>query len=238
MVPKAADAIAVGYHFETDAPDGYWLLLDERVAPLGYAYLLVMRGRGTVKTCMFTGFKEERMYVERTVERFRRLVGLEMRNPRFHGGVGNFRVPASAVSGQHPVAGEQAGFQDAFAGFGMRYALLSGVMAARSILAEDSYDRRWQPALRPTIESSIVNRALYSALGNRGYRWLLRSQAWSGDARWFLRVLYRPAHLRRLLLPWAQRRYRSQREDASCNHVDCTCIWCRCGVGDATAPML
>lgn len=72
--PKAADAIAVGYHFETDAPDGYWLLLDENVAPLGYAYLLVMRGRGTVKTCMFAGFKEERMYVQRTVERFRRRV--------------------------------------------------------------------------------------------------------------------------------------------------------------------
>jgi len=228
--PKAADAIAVGYHFETNAPDGYWLLLDEHVAPRGYAYLLVMRGRGTVKTCMFAGFKQERMYVERTVERFRRVVDVEMRNPHFHGGVGNFRAPATALSGRHPVAGEQAGFQDAFAGFGMRYAILSGVMAARSILAGDDYDGRWMPALRPTIETSIVNRALYSALSNRGYRWLLRSLAWSGDARRFLRILYGPARLRRLLLPWAQRRYRSQREDTSCNHVDCTCIWCRCGV--------
>lgn len=227
--PKAADAIAVGYHFETDAPDGYWLVLDERVAPLGYAYLLVMRGRGTVKTCMFAGFKDERKYVEGTLERFRRLVGLAMRNPQFHGGVGNFRVPASALSGPHPVAGEQAGFQDAFAGFGMRYAILSGVLAARSILDGASYDERWQPVLRPAIETSIVNRAVFSMLSNAGCRWLLRSQAWSGDARRFLRRLYAPARLRRLLLPWAQRRFRSQREDASCNHVDCGCVWCRCG---------
>jgi len=27
--PKAADAIAVGYHFETDMPDGVWLILDD-----------------------------------------------------------------------------------------------------------------------------------------------------------------------------------------------------------------
>lgn len=235
--PKAADAIAVGYHFETDMPDGFWLILDEKLAPQGYSYLLVMRGRGTLKSCMFSGFKQERVYVERTVERFRRLVGLEMRNQRFHGGVGNFRVPATAVSGAHPVAGEQAGFQDAFAGFGMRYAILSGVLSARALLSAGHYDAAWRRELKPALESSVVNRAVYSVLGNRGYRWLLRRQAWSGDARGFLRWLYGAASVRRLLLPWAQRRYRSQREDASCNHVDCSCVWCRCGGADAIGAL-
>jgi len=230
--PKAADAIAVGHHFETDRPDGFWLILDDDVAPKGYAYLLVMRGRGTVKSCMFTGFKQERLYVERTVERFGSLVGLEMRNPRPHGGVGNFRVPATAVSGGHPIAGELAGFQDAFAGFGMRFALHSGVIAARALLGETPYDVSWRRTLAPAIESSLVNRAVYSALGNRGYRWLLRSQAWGGDARGFLRLLYGPGRLRRVLLPWARRQYRSRRADTSCDHVDCTCVWCRCGGAD------
>lgn len=230
--PKAADAIAVGYHFETGMPDGFWLILDDEVAPQGYGYLLVMRGRGTVKSCMFTGFKQERLYVERTVERFRRLVGLEMRNPLPHGGVGNFRVPASAVSGSHPVAGEQAGFQDAFAGFGIRYAMLSGVIAARALRGAGHYDAAWRRELAPGIESSIVNRAIYGALGNRGYRWLLRSQSWSGDARGFLGWLYGPGRLRRVLLPWARRKYRSRRDDRSCDHVDCTCVWCRCGGAD------
>jgi len=232
--PKAADAIAVGFHFETGMPDGFWLILDDAVAPQGYSYLLAMRGRGTVKSCMFTGFKQERLYVGRTVERFRRLAGLEMRNPRPHGGVGNFRVPATAFSGTHPIAGEQAGFQDAFAGFGMRYAILSGVMAARSLLGGGDYEAAWRRELKELIKTSIVNRAIYSVLGNRGYRWVLRSQAWSGDARAFLRWLYAPASARRLLLPWARRRYRSKREDASCNHLDCACIWCRCGGTEAS----
>lgn len=227
--PKAADAISVGYHFATDMPEGFWLILDDDVAPKGYAYLLVMQGRGTVKSCMFAGFKQERLYVKRTVERFERLVGLEMRNPRPHGGVGNFRVPATAVSGGHPIAGELAGFQDAFAGFGMRYALRSGVIAARALLGGAPYDASWRREFAPAMESSIVNRAVYAALGNRGYRWLLRAQAWWGDAGSFLSLLYGPGRFRCALLPWARRQYRSQREDISCDHVDCTCVWCRCG---------
>lgn len=227
--PKAADAIAVGYHFETDMPDGAWIVLDDDVAPKGYAYLLVMGGRGTVKSCMFSGFRQERLYVERTLERFWRLVGLEMRNPRFHGGAGNFFVPVTAVSGAHPVAGEQAGFQDALAGFGMRYAIRSGIMAARALLGAGHYDSAWRPAFKLAIETSVVNRAVYARLGNGGYRRLLRIQAWTGDARSFLRWLYRPAVMRRALLSWARRGYHSRREDRSREHVDCTCVWCRGG---------
>jgi len=232
--PKAADAIAVGYHFETDMPEGFWVILDDQVAPKGYAYLLAMGGRGTVKSCMFSGFKDERLYVERTIERFRSLVGLKMKNPRPHGGVGNFRVPGSAVSGGHPVAGEQAGFQDALAGFGMRYAMLSGVTAARSLLDAGDYDAQWRQSMQPLIEASIVNRAVYDALGNSGHRWALRGIERAADVRGFLRRLYEPARTRRLLLPWARRRFRSRREDASCNHIDCTCVWCRCGGEGAT----
>jgi flavin-dependent dehydrogenase len=227
--PKAADAIAVGYHFETDMADGFWLLLDETVAPQGYAYLLVMHGRGTVKSCMFSDFKQEHVYVERTVERFRRLAGLAMRNPRPHGGVGNFRLPTTALSGVHPLAGELAGFQDTFAGFGLRYAVLSGVMSAHAVLRSGDYDAAWRQAFGKAIEVSVVNRAVYGLLGNRASRWALRRLTRSSDARDFLRRFYAgpPAPLRKLLLPWARRQYLSQRVDSSCNHRDCHCIWCR-----------
>jgi flavin-dependent dehydrogenase len=36
--PRAADAIAVGHQFDTDMPDGFWVVLDDSVAPQGYAY--------------------------------------------------------------------------------------------------------------------------------------------------------------------------------------------------------
>ena len=228
--PKAADAIAVGYHFETNMQDGFWGIFDDEIAPQGYAYLLVMNGRGTVKSCMFSGFKQERLYAERTVAAFQRLVGLEMINPRPHGGAGNFRIPARAVTGVHPVVGEQAGFQDFLLGFGMRYAIVSGVLAARSLLEGKDYELLWRQELEPLMESSMINRVIFNMLGNRGYRWILRrNQMRRWDALRILHSVYQSGGVKRLLLPWARRRYQTRRMDESCNHINCTCVWCRHG---------
>ncbi len=229
--PRVADAIAVGYHFDTAMANGYWVICDDTLAPKGYAYLLVMNGRGTVKSCMFADFKQEKIYVQRTLEAFQRLVGLHMENPRFHGGSGNFRIPITAYSGVHPRVGEQAGFQDTLWGFGMRLAITSGVLAAQSILTGENYDVLWQRELRPQMETSVVNRACYSLLGNGGYRWFLRWIASRSNPRRLLQQHYQTMWFKRLLLPWARRRYTSLRKDVSCNHVDCHCVWCRgeCG---------
>jgi len=227
--PRTADGIAVGYHFDTPMPDGFWAICDDELAPKGYGYLLIMHGRGTVKSCMTRGFKQEQLYVHRTVEAFERLVGLRMENPEPHGGALNARVPPSGLSGRHPVVGEQAGFQDVLWGFGMRYAIVSGVLAARSLLEGTSYDVLWRRELRPWLHAAIVNRALYERLGNGGYAWVLRQQERRGDAQRFFRWLYRPGWVKRLLLPWARARWHSRRHDASCNHIDCACVWCRCG---------
>ncbi|ATE61113.1 NAD(P)/FAD-dependent oxidoreductase [Thauera sinica] len=210
--PTHADAIAAGYHFETRMADGFWLVLDDALAPCGYAYLLVMGGRGTVKSCMFADFGRQQRYVERTVARFRRLAGLDMRAPRFHAGVGNILLPRTAMEGASAVVGERAGFQDALAGFGMRHAMRSGVLAARALLEGCDYDSLWRGRMAPALRASLVNRALYTMLGNRGYRWLLRVQAASGDTRAFLRWLYGAGLLGRGLLPWARRRFCSRRE--------------------------
>jgi len=225
--PRVADAIAVGYHFDTKMKDGFWVICDDTLAPKGYAYLLVMNGKGTVKSCMFAGFKQEKLYVQRTVAAFERLAGLQMMNPRFHGGSGNFHVPITAYSGVHPQVGEQAGFQDTLWGFGMRLAMTSGVLAARSLLTGENYDALWQHELLPQMETSVVNRAMFSLLGNRGYRWFLRWVSASANPRRLLRHQYQNAWFKRLLLPWARRRYTSLRNDVSCNHLDCHCVWCR-----------
>ncbi len=227
--PRAADAIAVGYHFETDMADGYWAICDDELAPKGYAYLLVMNGRGTVKSCMFSGFKQEKRYVQRTVEAFQQLVGLEMHNPQPHGGSGNFHIPPSAYSGPHPRVGEQAGFQDTLWGFGMRLAISSGVLAAQSLLNGENYDALWQRELRPQMETSVVNRALFSLLGNRSYGGFLRQLVSRSNLRESLRWQYQPSWPKRLLSPWARRRYESRRKDVTCDHINCQCVWCRHG---------
>lgn len=225
--PRIADAIAVGYLFETDMPDGSWLVLDNRLAPLGYAYLLVQGGRGTVASCMFTGFKRQAEYVERTVAAFRERLGLNMRNPRPFGGFANFRLPRTAMQGGHPVIGEQAGFQDALAGFGMRYAFRSGLIAARSIIEGVDYTRLWRRELLPLLRVGAVNRFIFNLVGEPGGRAAARMLA-QGETRSVLRRFYRPSMVSRTLFPVARLCYRGAQRDRSCDHVDCQCVWCQC----------
>ncbi len=231
--PRAADAIAVGYHFETEMANGYWAICDDELAPQGYAYLLVMDGRGTVKSCMFSGFKKEKLYLQRTLAAFEKLVDLKMRNPQPHGGSGNFRIPLSAYSGSHPLVGEQAGFQDTLWGFGMRLAISSGVLAAQSMLNDENYDTLWQRDLKPQMETSVVNRALFTLAGRFGYGWFLGPLVSRPNLRAALRWQYQTSWPKRLLGPWARRRYASQRRDVTCDHIDCHCIWCR---GECCVP--
>lgn len=225
--PRIADAIAVGYVFDTDMPAGDWLVLDNRLAPLGYGYLLVHGGQGTVASCMFAGFKKQDEHVERTVSFFRERVGLVMRNPRSFGGFANFRLPRTATQGGHLVIGEQAGFQDPLAGFGMRYALRSGLLAARSIIEGTDYTELWRRELLPLLRAGTVNRFVFNMVGEPGrrlaLRWLSRA-----DAGMTLRGAYRPSLFNRFMFPFARFLYRLPLRDRSCDHVDCHCVWCVC----------
>ena len=225
--PRRADAIAVGYVFETDMPDGSWLVLDNRLAPRGYAYLLIHNGHGTVASCMFTGFKRQAEYVRRAADFFGGQVGLDMHNPQPFGGFANFRLPRTASQGGHPVIGEQAGFQDALAGFGMRYALRSGLLAARSILEGTEYTSLWRRELLPLLRAGTVNRFVFNLVGDPGWRAAVKRLS-HGDTRLVLRRFYRPSAWSRLLFPVARLRYRTPLRDRSCDHVDCQCVWCQC----------
>ncbi|HEC18366.1 MAG TPA: FAD-binding protein [Gammaproteobacteria bacterium] len=226
--PGATDAMAVGFHFETDMENGFWVICDNKLAPKGYAYLLIMNGLGTVKSCIFSDFRKKKVYVQRTVAAFEKLVGLRMRNPRPHGGVGNFRIPGSAIHGRNYIAGEQAGFQDTLWGFGMRHAITSGVLAAQSVLQGADYNAQWQRAIGQQLLASVVNRTFYAHIPNWGYRWFLRYATHNGDAREFLHHFYKLSPLKRLALPWSKTQYKSQYKelecaDESCNHVRCRC---------------
>ena len=232
--PRSADAIAAGYVFETDLPDGNWIAFNNTLAPLGYSYLLIHGGHGTVASCMFTGFKQQVEHVERTVEFFRERTGLEMRDPKPFGGFANFRLPRTAVQGDHLVIGEQAGFQDALAGFGMRYALRSGILAARSLIDGIDYTTLWHRELLPLLRTGVSNRFIYNTIGEAGRRWALRGLSRSDTAD-KLRRLYRPSLLTRLVYPLAAWRYRAPLGDLSCAHAGCGCIWCTHGVQDAFA---
>jgi len=230
--PKAADAIAVGYHFETDMHDGFWAICNDYLAPHGYAYVLLMQGQGTIKTCLFSDFPNQKLYVERTVDAFRKLIpGFTMKNPQPHGGAGNFFIPESAVRGHHPMVGEQAGFQDTLWGFGIRYAIVSGCLAAQSLLEKKDYNHLWKTQFKRSFQTSVVNRFLFRNMTNQGYRRLLGRLTEQKDVRQFLRNMYRPSLPKWFLYPWARKRYATQRTTDTCTELSCECVMCHCEHG-------
>ena len=191
--PRRTDAVDVGYVFETTMPDGLFAVMADRIAPKGYGYLLVSRGRGTLACCMFDRFREANGCLDRTVEFFRGRTGLDMVNPRRFGGVGNARWPSAFQEGEALHVGEAAGFQDALWGFGIRMAIVSGHLAARALVSgrPREFDRLWRERLGGLLAASIANRSLYRRAGDLGYALLIRRLAQS-DAREFLHRLYAP----------------------------------------------
>lgn len=53
-------------------------------------------------------------------------------------------IPKTAIKGGHLLVGEAAGFQDVAFGFGIRYVILSGYLASKSIIEKINYDKLWK----------------------------------------------------------------------------------------------
>ena len=90
-------------------------------------------------------------------------------------------------------------------GFGMRYAVTSGVMAARAVLGECDYESEVRGRLVPLVRASAINRFLMNRVGNRGFKMVanhwMRDQRRKGDGLAFMRWMYKPGLMRRLLWP-------------------------------------
>ncbi|MDF0668518.1 MAG: NAD(P)/FAD-dependent oxidoreductase [Nitrospira sp.] len=208
MGPRQACAIAVGCVFDTDMHEQAAVLLDNRLAPKGYAYLLVAEGRGTLATVLYDQFSAGKACLERTITRVQDLVGLTMRNVQHFGGYGTFDLTRPLVSGRRRYVGEAAGLQDYLFGFGIRQAMVSGHLAARSIIEGSQYDRLCRTSLGSQLRTSLINRYWYEFMGQPGYDLLVRLSSRARNQRAFWSKIYTKPVLRLLLYPLARRAVR------------------------------
>ena len=167
--PKRVSILASGITFKTRMKKYSINMIDDSIAPKGYAYLLIHKGRGTLATVLVKDAKNIETYLERTIKTFQSISSFDMRDVRHFSGYGNFFFPKKYEKNGKLLVGESAGLQDFLAGFGMRYAITSGYLAARSIIEKKSYDRLIKKSLVGQIKSSLANRILFEKLGNAGY---------------------------------------------------------------------
>lgn len=100
--------------------------------------------------------------------------------------------------------GEAAGLQDYFLGFGLRYAIHSGHLAAQALLTGEPYPALVRRALQGPFRAGFVNRLLYNHIGDSGYRHFIRWAARADPVRNRARRVYSLTPLHRALWPLAR----------------------------------
>ncbi len=202
--PKKVRAIALGYMFNTDLKDIAAFIIDENIAPKLYAYLIIKNGRGVVAVTLSKNFKKQEYYLKSVIDAFRKGFNLRMINKRKFGGSVDFAFPPRTTKSSKLLVGEAAGFQDAFAGFGMFYAMRSGFLAAKSIINNKDYNKLWKKDFGDLLKAGLVNRFIFERMGNKGYDFLINSiESHSEDITSLIKREYSFSRKKKLLFPLA-----------------------------------
>jgi flavin-dependent dehydrogenase len=209
--PGPADGIAKEIAFRTGAPDRVEVIFDPDLAPDGYGKLEAQ--------------------FDKAVARFQEIAPFDIESPRPGYSYMNFFLHGSSERGSRLFAGEAGGFQDYLFGLGIRYALVSGHLAARSLVERVPFDELWRERLLRGMRSSLGARLLYESLGRLGLRQFV-SQSTRRDFREFLHSWARPSWWRLALRPVAERVFGKAE---TCGHK-IPCSWCRPREGRAGKP--
>lgn len=198
--------LSVGLTFRTTHPDIVMVLVSSHTAPKAYAYMTIVEGQGKLSLVLTRRFADARALLHSSIATFRRARWFSMDDTRptagFGGVLGAFLTPRAGPI----VVGEAAGFQDYLWGFGIRYALFSGYLAAQAIDQGVAYESLIAHHIRPLVRSSLVNRLLYDCAGDRSYGLLIRLFSRSPDVAALLRRWYRRPVLRSVMWPIVRRR--------------------------------
>jgi flavin-dependent dehydrogenase len=220
--PRAPDGLAREMTFRTDSPDRVQVLFDAMRAPGGYAYFFVEGGRATLGCAVVRDLKRIDRHFEFCAKRFREIGDFSVSEERIGYSYMNFALADSALLGSARVAGEAGGFQDYLFGLGIRYAITTGWLAARSLLEGRSYDELWEGSVGARRRSGLGLRLLYEGLGDAGLAWFARRAA-RRDFRDYLARWHRAGFLKESLSVLARAVWPAPE---SCPHA-LSDHWCR-----------
>jgi flavin-dependent dehydrogenase len=194
--------IVKGITFKTDLKDTATLLFDNAAAFKGYSYLLVTKGYGCMSTVLLDNLNDVNSCFERTKKLFNDMYEFNIKNPKKCGGMGCFAIKNRFKEGNTLFAGESAGLQDFFLGFGMRYAITSGFLAARSIIRGEDYEKIIKSYFKNKLKAGVVNRYLWEKSDRNNYSMVVDNFGWIiGNFKWISNYNV----LQRILYPFALR---------------------------------
>ncbi|GAC1397077.1 MAG: hypothetical protein NVSMB68_13510 [Thermoanaerobaculia bacterium] len=233
--PAAPDGLAREMTWHTDDAERVDVFFNHDLSPGGYSYLFILDGIATFGCAIVAGFKRIDEYFDHSLAAAQRLHNFVIpATTRTGYSYMNFHLKDHARTGESLLVGEAAGFQDYLFGLGIRYALTSGYLAARSIIEERDFDDLWKSEFRGKQETSLVNRFLYEAGGNRGLSMFVRQASRATDFHRYLSGWHRRTWWKSLLAPVVRRVWRHQ---GRCLHKPAD-HWCRARDTEMKVPPL
>lgn len=195
----------LGLIFETEMDDIAIALVNKKTSYKGYSYLLVNKGYGCMCTVSLFNVSNMKTYFKNTFETFDKLVDFEIKNQRKVAGFGSYLIKKKLQENNKLICGEAAGLQDILWGFGMRYALLSGFFAAKSIIEKNSYKKLIIKRFSGNLKASVINRFYVEKYNDYGKILMYLGKKYNEEDR--IKLLYNSYNLslkRRILYPFAR----------------------------------
>jgi flavin-dependent dehydrogenase len=233
--PASPDGLAREMTWHTSERERTDVFFNHHLAPGGYAYLFILDGIATFGCAIVADFRNIDDYFEHSLAEARRIDPFTI-PPEARTGYSymNFHLKQHATSNGSRYVGEAAGFQDYLFGLGIRYALTSGWLAARSIIENRDFDELWKAALGAKQETSLVNRFLYEAGGNAGLAMFVKQAAHAKDFHRYLAGWHQRRWWKRALSPIVRRVWMHR---GRCQHKPGE-HWCRSRDTEMKVPPL
>ncbi len=95
----------------------------------------------------------------------------------------------------------------------MRFAMLTGYLAAQSIINGNNYYNYYRDEILPLIKVSIANRLIVGMLGKKSYKLFFKLLENSKDPMEFLYKFYHPSLIKSLIFPIARIIYNKHLKD-------------------------
>jgi flavin-dependent dehydrogenase len=233
--PASPDGLAREMTWRSSDPERIDVFFNHKLSPGGYSYLFILDGIATFGCAIVSDFKRIDDYFDHSLAEAQRVHAFEVPAEHRSGySYMNFHLKRNATSNGARFVGEAAGFQDYLFGLGLRYALTSGSLAARSILESRDFDELWKHELAAKQETSLVNRFLYEAGGNFGLSMFVRRASRAKDFHRYLSGWHARRWWKALLSPFVRRVWR---HDGRCLHKPGV-HWCRARDTEMKVPPL
>jgi len=171
---KEVPGVVKGIVFKTNLKDTAITIYNDELAYKGYSYFFSAKGYGCMCSVVIGKMDKINECFEKTKEFFTQEYNLNIISPKSVGGVGSFSLKNIFKKGNALYVGEAAGLQDFLWGFGMRYAITSGYLAAQSIISGGDYEKTTKSYFENKLKASAVNRYLWEkAAGIKNYSFLI-----------------------------------------------------------------